>query len=239
MKVRLIIWMLLVLGSMSFTLLGPTTPAWACSCVDRTDAERFEGATQVFIGTPVLVTDGDPVVWDFTVESVQKGEVTRIQTVAIDRHEVEGCSFNFVAELRYQVFAGERDGVLKTGTCSGSRDLTTGIAAYLPAESTPSGGTAPPNAPPSTPPQTPSNPSGASDTTEPPIDEEPSELPSPTQERDANGPSQPEAVDTTTPQPIAQANEVDGSGDSLTMAAALAALLAAALLVGRSIRRRH
>jgi hypothetical protein len=130
---------IVVLAAAIFAIAGPAATAWACTCVDQTDQERLDGAAVVFIGTPELVSDGDPVVWEFAVESVQKGKVANKELVEIPRHEVEGCDFNFTEGNTYQVFAGEAGDRLTTSICSGTRELTPPREAFFPDDVEPPG----------------------------------------------------------------------------------------------------
>ncbi len=235
-RLRLLVLVALIAGSVALTVVGPTTAAWACSCVAQTDAERFEGAADVFIGTPVLVNDADPLLWEFAVDSVQKGQVGVIQLVAIPRYQVEDCGFNFVPGRRYQVFGGTRDGVVFTEICAGTRDLTSGLTPYLPGEPAPpsdegSTSTAPPptEAPPTAPP--PTGPTEESDPTVPvptrvPPTSEPGEPESPD---DADGAALPPDTETPTApsQPLAQEEpNGDDTGNPAPVVIAVLGLLA-------------
>jgi len=128
--------LVILLSAATLTVVGPVGRAWACTCLEQTTQEHFDGATAVFVGTPTLVADDDPVVWEFAVESIQKGDVRTNQLVDIPRHEVEGCSFNFTEGRIYQVFAGESDEHLATGICSGTTELTSQDGLFLPAGAT-------------------------------------------------------------------------------------------------------
>jgi hypothetical protein len=215
--------------------------------VAQTDAERFEGAADVFIGTPVLVNDADPVLWEFTVESVQKGQVGVIQRVAIPRYQVEGCQFNFVPGRRYQVFGGTRDGVIFTEICTGTRDLTSGLTPYLPSGPAPASDegstlTAPP---PTEAPVTAPLPTGPTEESDPTVPV-PTRVP-PTSETD-----EPEGADdaadaapppdtetpTTSSQPLAQDEpNADDTGNPGPIVIALLGLLAIGAAVGFTIGR--
>lgn len=108
-------------------------PAWACSCVERTDAATFAAVTDVFTATALRVRDdGDDVVWLFDVDGTQKGAAAGTVEVRLARRVVEQCAFTFDAGRRYQVYAVRRDGGLRTGNCSGSRVVEGRSAAYTP-----------------------------------------------------------------------------------------------------------
>lgn len=97
--------------------------AMACSCLDQSEAELYEGADVVFVAAVVGSTPGNPYVFELSVESVQKGEVPTEATVMVNRSDVEDCLFELAVSDTYQVFAGSTDGTLTTGLCAGTRSL--------------------------------------------------------------------------------------------------------------------
>lgn len=107
-------------------LLIAATPgsACACSCVEQTDAEAFEAAAAVFIGTLTGVDEAglgnDRVTLEFEVDAVYKGDIAEVQGVRTAGSEAS-CGWEPTEGERYLVFASSGDGELATGLCSGSR----------------------------------------------------------------------------------------------------------------------
>ena len=119
-----------LVAATAFTL-GPIGPAWACSCLAQTEAELYASAEVVFVGTVLTVDSGDPLLFTFEVDSVQKGDVGTPVSVSVDRFWVDDCLFEFVADEEYQIYAGVGEAGLSTGLCDGSHAL--GLAeAYQP-----------------------------------------------------------------------------------------------------------
>lgn len=103
-------------------------PAAACTCVDRTPAEQLAGADAVFVATgeagPREVEGDHQVVFTLEVEVVHKGEV---EAVAEVRTGTGGGDCGIDLTGRHLVFAHRADdGMLTTGTCSGTERLPAG-----------------------------------------------------------------------------------------------------------------
>jgi hypothetical protein len=123
--------------ALGIVMAGRAPGAWACSCVTATDAQHFERADVVFIGTVTakddphadeeVVSTGRRVTWTFEVRSVQKGSADDPADVRSSADEAS-CGFEFRVGKRYQVYAGRAGGNLNTGLCAGTRALAGGTA---------------------------------------------------------------------------------------------------------------
>ena len=112
-------------------VIGIAPPCLACSCPRSTEAEYHQRADVVFIGRAIERKDayrekenprGEPHVWWFQVESVQKGRVLLNQNVTTPSDQAR-CGFPFIASRRYQVFATRNGENLVTDGCAGNREL--------------------------------------------------------------------------------------------------------------------
>jgi hypothetical protein len=110
-------------------LLGPVTPACACSCAGGTAEELFAGSEVVFRGVVSKIDEplfagnsGAPVRVTLTVSEVFKGTVTSRMTVTTSA-DGASCGYEFVAGRQYVVLASTYDGTVTTGLCSGNRDV--------------------------------------------------------------------------------------------------------------------
>lgn len=113
---------LLVLGLIGVCLgwLGNTTPAFACSCAEATQAEQFENATAVFFGKVTNISqDGGSRSVDFDVSKSQKGSVAENVTVLTGWGDAD-CGFNFEVGREYAVYAYGEEGRLGTNICTGT-----------------------------------------------------------------------------------------------------------------------
>jgi hypothetical protein len=128
---------LTILG-LALVMMGHTPGAWACSCVGTTPADSFKAADVVFVGTVISREDPntgtaqsstDPIVWTFTVKSVQKGATPGTTTVKSAR-DGASCGFVFSVGRRYQVFANKTFYGLATNLCTGTAALVAGASAF-------------------------------------------------------------------------------------------------------------
>lgn len=115
-------------GSLVLTTAGS---AAACSCGEISDAEAFELADAVFIGSPVRIHEARDGGNGFSVtvlrvSDVFKGEVVELQAVAANERST--CRFTFQGDEPHIVFArsdsdlGElEDGIYYAASCSGTR----------------------------------------------------------------------------------------------------------------------
>lgn len=146
-----------VLAASGTVVLG-CDPAFACSCQAKSQDAYFAEATHVFTGTPTERRDGDVVTWTFDVETVEKGGIGDTAEVSVKRSTVDTCDFTFHDGTRYQVFAFEDGGALRTGICSGTRTLAPAATPFRPAatRTVPAPSSMPPllTAPATTPPAT-------------------------------------------------------------------------------------
>ena len=111
-------------------LVGPAAPACACSCALGTLEEFTEGADVVFAGT--VREDGQPlwpgsspgwVTATIRVTVVYKGASVRAWTDVETSGDGASCGYPLAEGHRYLIFANEWEGALRTGLCSGNRDL--------------------------------------------------------------------------------------------------------------------
>ncbi|MEV4414983.1 hypothetical protein [Catellatospora sp. NPDC049609] len=109
----------------SALVLGPSSPACACSCAEPDPVENAAWADLVFVGVvvdldrPVFSTSsGDLMTARLTVERVDKGSAAGHVDV---RTAIEGpsCGFDFVEGNRYLIYS--RDG--QTSLCAGNKLL--------------------------------------------------------------------------------------------------------------------
>ncbi|MEX2393402.1 MAG: hypothetical protein WD826_02870 [Actinomycetota bacterium] len=112
------------------TLLITAPPCLACSCVESSDAEKFENASAVFTGEVTDVEDaqpgpdgGDRLSWRVDVESVEKGGAAPIEHV-LTGGAGDTCSPGIEVGKRFQVYASRNsDGRLETNLCAGTHEL--------------------------------------------------------------------------------------------------------------------
>lgn len=114
-----------VLMAMAALLVGPAaSPAYACSCVERTDAEAAAAADLVVeavvtqVRHPLLWFSDDPVRVQLLVEQVEKGDAGEQLTLRT-RADEDSCGFGFQEGHRYRVHASEG----WTNLCSGNQHL--------------------------------------------------------------------------------------------------------------------
>jgi hypothetical protein len=132
-----------VVGATAFALV-PTigiSPAHACSCVGRDDAQSFEAADVVFRGTLPAGTvtgrgDSDPVVLTFAADRVYKGTAYTAQKVSTSASGAS-CGLEISGAGPFLVFASDprdEDGtapevapgtvpVPEASLCGGTREL--------------------------------------------------------------------------------------------------------------------
>ena len=124
---RLLAVLALLVGA---TVLAPTPPAAACSCVSDQPAELAARADVAFVGVLVSRRSDDEVVAHlFAVEDVHAGDVHRSQDVVTPRGGEAACGVEWATGTRMVVLAGvDRDGRLASDLCSGSAPAT--AAAY-------------------------------------------------------------------------------------------------------------
>jgi len=112
-------------------LVGPAAPACACSCAGPVGpAEAADRSTAVFSGTVrdvdrpwgLMTSSADPVAVTIEVAEVYKGEVPA-EVVVSTAAESPSCGYHFEVGGRYLVFADGALDDLRTGLCSGNRDL--------------------------------------------------------------------------------------------------------------------
>jgi hypothetical protein len=114
----------------SFLVFANPGSACACSCVEQTDAEAFEGADAVFTGTLTRSDEGgflsgsstDPTTLEFAVDQVYKGDVAEVQGILTSASEAS-CGWEPPVGEEYVVFAYLEGGKLNAGFCGGSRAL--------------------------------------------------------------------------------------------------------------------
>lgn len=124
-------------------LVGPSSPACACSCMAVTEKEAFDRATTVFSATLVHrdgQVDGrpstDPVTMKFAVDAVYKGDVSAVQEIETAMSSAS-CGLEIPVGARYLVHARPaEDGLtLQTTLCDGNRELDgTPVVAGVPAK---------------------------------------------------------------------------------------------------------
>lgn len=126
-----------VLLTLGLVPLLPAPPAWACSCMETSDAEAFERAVAVFTGTvvgyhPPPMTDTwsstDLAVWVFSVHEVKKGTVNRPTQEVASAVSGASCGLEIPEEQgTYEVYADvpsgpeAPDGALTATLCGGTR----------------------------------------------------------------------------------------------------------------------
>jgi hypothetical protein len=127
-----VLLVLTALGLSFVTVVAPSSPAWACSCVRRAEAERLADLTVT--GTVTSVTDRTV---KLAVDGVEKGEhADTTLTLAVGRSE-SSCGFGFRTGVRYRVNSAKG----ATGLCLGIDALPALPAAET--TSTPAAATAP------------------------------------------------------------------------------------------------
>jgi hypothetical protein len=119
-------------------VVGIAPECLACTCEERTDAERFAEADVVFTG---IVTDiertGIEVAAMFDVKTVEKGGASPEQEI-FTPGDSAACGASFKDGERYQVFANrDADGHLTTTLCSTPGTLAAGKRPYVSTEGTP------------------------------------------------------------------------------------------------------
>lgn len=136
---------LLCLGVAAPVLLVGPSPACACSCVPRTDAEFYRDAGTVFVGELVSRRPGDglfrsstdPVTYVFAVSAVHKGTVSERQEV-VSSASGASCGLEIEVGRRYVVFTQAtpmepdptpRAGQLSANLCGGTRPAGSGAVA--------------------------------------------------------------------------------------------------------------
>lgn len=109
----------------SALIVGPMSPACACSCAEPDPVENAAWADLVFVGVVVdldrpafSMSSGDLMNARLTVERVDKGNAVGHVDV---KTPIEGpsCGFDFVEGTRYLIYS--RDG--QTSMCAGNRVL--------------------------------------------------------------------------------------------------------------------
>ncbi|GAA1660664.1 hypothetical protein [Catellatospora bangladeshensis] len=109
----------------SALIVGPMSPACACSCAEPDPVKNAAWADLVFVGVVVDVdrpafsmSSGDLMTARLTVERVDKGSAAGHVEI---KTAVEGpsCGFGFVEGTRYLIYS--RDG--QTSICAGNRML--------------------------------------------------------------------------------------------------------------------
>ena len=122
--------LVLLVGAVS-GLVGPASPACACSCMRLTEAEAYERASTVFAATLVRrgeAKDGQSsltqVTMEFVVDAVYKGEVRPVQKV-LTAASSASCGLEVPVGQRYLVHASpsEDGSALQTTLCDGNRPL--------------------------------------------------------------------------------------------------------------------
>ena len=113
------------------------SPAHACSCVNRTEAEAFADSDAVFAGrlsgrpTPRREKSqlGAANVWTFKVREVYKGKVLRKQQV-VSAVDSAACGVAFPKKVTMLVFAStnssDRGDPLQVSLCGATRPLSDG-----------------------------------------------------------------------------------------------------------------
>jgi hypothetical protein len=112
-------------------VLGPVTPACACSCAEMTPEESFAGSEMAFVGVVtkidrplVFMNSGQPVEVTLAVSEVYKGRVSQ-RFVVTTASDGAACGYDFAEGGRYVVLASTHGGTVNTGLCSGNRNLAT------------------------------------------------------------------------------------------------------------------
>jgi hypothetical protein len=110
-------------------VLGPVTPACACSCAEMTPEESFAESEMAFVGIVtkidrplVFMNSGQPVEVTLAVTEVYKGRVSE-RFVVTTASDGAACGYDFAEGGRYVVLASTYDGRVDTGLCSGNRNL--------------------------------------------------------------------------------------------------------------------
>lgn len=109
----------------SATVMLPSQPSWACSCVQATPNEHRARADVIFTGT---ATDPDShegvhTYWtSFDVEVVYKGVLGATAAVETVGDSAGSCGIVFKEGERYTVFARAQEDGLDTNICMGTTD---------------------------------------------------------------------------------------------------------------------
>ncbi|MFE0154303.1 hypothetical protein ACFWY5_44675 [Nonomuraea sp. NPDC059007] len=126
--------LLVVTALAAAMLVGTTTAACACSCVEFKPAQAVENATAVFTGTVVAIrtVKGPPnaqKVYTFRTDNVYKGAPAAEFQIGADT-DSPACGYVFDQDARYLVFAGPAERVpgasLSTSLCSGNIPIRPG-----------------------------------------------------------------------------------------------------------------
>lgn len=99
-------WMLLVLPLLS------VLDSYACKCMQRSFAEEFQDAEQVFVGTPVSRVEGEVVSYTFRVSKIFKG-AQRDSIIITTGFGGGDCGVRFVIGTSYLVYAND----FRTNSC--------------------------------------------------------------------------------------------------------------------------
>jgi Tissue inhibitor of metalloproteinase. len=134
-KSRMIVLMLaaMVIITLVFPLVGAER-VYACSCAAYPEiGNELDSRSVVFAGevssidtlgrNDEIVSSADPVLVTFEVSKVWKGSIEKETVVRTVRYE-ESCGYTFSLGNSYLVFADEKDGVVRTGLCTGTQPLT-------------------------------------------------------------------------------------------------------------------
>lgn len=143
---------LVAVASASMVLVA-AAPASACSCIGYDDAQAFDAADAVFVGT--LEERGEPadpnysaspVTLTFRVDRAYKGDIARTQPVVISSSD-SSCGLDLTGTGPFLVFARDEgspalstdapDGAVFAGLCDGTRGLRAGVPASFGAGSIP------------------------------------------------------------------------------------------------------
>jgi hypothetical protein len=136
-RARLVATVVILCGSIGFTV----RPAWACSCLVTTLAQKLGAAGEVFVGDIVHVeqdpADASRTTAGIEVLTVYKGSPSRTESVSTATDPV-ACGVPFEEAKRYLVFA-TRDGArLNAGLCGGTTGDLSAAAGLVPIRAAPS-----------------------------------------------------------------------------------------------------
>ncbi|WP_456276936.1 hypothetical protein [Bacillus sp. AK128] len=126
---KLIKYICLLVFVLTLTLIVKPIPSYACSCVPSPPVEEeLERANSVFSGKVLSIEEDtsnefEPIKVTFQVNEIWKGENTSQISVYTARDSAS-CGFNFSKDESYLVYAIQNEGILKTGICSLTKELS-------------------------------------------------------------------------------------------------------------------
>jgi hypothetical protein len=108
-------------AALAGALLAARAPAaWSCSCMSQTAPAMYASAGAVFTGDVTSVeASAREVIAVLQVRAVYKGSVVALQPVRTDANGA-ACGVEFVAGIRYTVFASVDGGAMRANLCGGT-----------------------------------------------------------------------------------------------------------------------